>query len=94
MRKIATVTAAALLSLGFVSMAEAGSLGRPCTTAPEAQWLPMEALQAKVEAQGYTVQKAELKGACAEIYARDKNGVRAELYVDPTSGEIVAAERE
>ena len=94
MRTIAAVTAAALLSLGAVSMAEAGSLGRPCTTAPEAQWLSLDALKAKVEAQGYTVQKAKLKGACGELYARDKTGARTELFVDPTSGEIVAAERD
>lgn len=95
MRTIAAVTAAALLSLGgAASMAEAGSLGRPCTTAPEAQWLSLEQLKAKAEAQGYTVQKAKLKGACGELYARDATGARTELFVDPTSGEIVAAERD
>ncbi len=52
------------------------------------QWLSLEALQTKVEALGYKVQKAKLKNACAEIYALDKNGGRVELFVDPTSGEI------
>ena len=28
------------------SIAQAESLGRPCTTAPESQWLPLEALKA------------------------------------------------
>jgi hypothetical protein len=73
-------------------MAQAESLDRPCTSAPESQWLPLEALKAKVEAQGYKVQKAKLKAACGEIYALDKNGARTELFVDPTSGQIVAAE--
>lgn len=94
MRTIAAVTAAALLTLGAAFMAEAGSLGRPCTAAPEAQWLSLEQLKAKAEAQGYTVQKAKLKGACGELYARDASGARTELFVDPTSGEIVAAERD
>jgi hypothetical protein len=49
-------------------------------------------LKAKVEAQGYKVQKAKLKAACGEIYALDKNGARTELFVDPTSGQIVAVE--
>jgi hypothetical protein len=35
------------------------------------------------------VQKAKLKNACGEIYALDKTGARVELFVDPTSGEIV-----
>jgi hypothetical protein len=39
---------------------------------------------------GYSVQKAKLKATCGEIYALDRNGARVELFVDPTSGEIVA----
>jgi hypothetical protein len=42
-----------------------------------------------VEAQGYRVQKAKLKNACGELYALDKSGVRVELFVDPTNGEII-----
>ena len=68
---------------------QAGRLGRPCTAAAQNQWLSLEALQAKVEALGYTVQKAKLKNTCGELYATDKNGSRVELFVDPTNGEIV-----
>jgi hypothetical protein len=50
------------------------------------------ALKAKAEAQGYQVQKAKLKAACGEIYALDQNGARKELFVDPTSGQIVAVQ--
>ena len=56
MRKIAILTVAAVTLTA--ASAQAGSLGKPCTSAPEAQWLPMAQLQAKVEAQGYKVQKA------------------------------------
>ena len=80
---------AAIVMLGFASSAQAGSLGRPCTSAPESQWLSIEELQAKVEGLGYTVKKAKLKNACGELYAIDKNGSRAELFVDPTNGQIV-----
>jgi hypothetical protein len=74
--------------LGGVTAADAGGLGRLCTTAPQIQWLSLEALQTKVEALGYKVQKAKLKNACGEIYALDKHGARVELFIDPTSGEI------
>jgi hypothetical protein len=87
MRKIAILTIAAV-TLGAAA-AQAGSLGKPCTSAPETQWLPVEQLQAKVEAQGYKVQKAKLKNACGEFYALDKNSNRVELFVDPTSGQII-----
>jgi hypothetical protein len=88
MRKLALIFLTAVM-LGAAATAEAGSLGRPCTTAPQTEWLSLEVLQTKVEALGYKVQKAKLKNACGEIYALDKNGARVELFVDPTSGEIV-----
>lgn len=88
MRKM-TLLAIAAGILGIATAAEAGSLGRPCTSAPQSQWLSMQALQAKVEALGYKVQKAKLKAACGEIYTIDKTGNRVELFVDPTNGEIV-----
>jgi hypothetical protein len=87
MRKIAILTIAAV-TLGAAA-AQAGSLGKPCTSASEAQWLPLEQLQTKVEAQGYKVQKAKLKNACGEFYTLDKNGNRVELFVDPTNGQII-----
>ncbi len=88
MRKIALFTAAAIV-IGAAAGAQAGSLGRPCTSAPQNQWLPMQDLQTKVEALGYRVQKAKLAKACGEFYTLDKAGNRVELFVDPTSGEIV-----
>jgi hypothetical protein len=88
MRKFTLLTAAAAIA-GTATFAQAGSLGRPCTAAPQSQWLPMQALQAKVEALGYKVQKAKLKAACGELYTIDKSGNRVELFVDPTNGEIV-----
>lgn len=88
MRTFAFLMFAAVLA-GATSAAEAGSLGRPCTTAPQSQWLSIEALQAKVEGLGYQVRQAKLKKACGEIYALDKTGARVELFVDPTSGDIV-----
>ena len=87
MTKIAMLATAALLATATI--ANAGSLGRPCTAAPQTQWLSLDALQAKVETLGYKVQKAKLKAACGELYTIDKNGGRVELFVDPTSGAIV-----
>lgn len=86
--KISAV-AAAIVMLGLAGSAQASSLGRPCTTAPETQWLSMQELQAKVEALGYKVRKAKLKKGCGELYVLDKNGNRVELFVDPTNGQIV-----
>lgn len=87
LKTTALLVAAGLL--GGTAVAHAGSLGRPCTTAPKSQWLSVKDLQAKVEAQGYKVRSAELEKACGEIYATDKKGGRVELFLDPTDGRIV-----
>ena len=84
-----TALLAVRILLSTVTLANAGSLGRPCTAAPQSQWLSIDALQTKVEALGYKVQKAKLKAACGELYTIDRNGSRVELFVDPTSGTIV-----
>jgi hypothetical protein len=90
MRKITVLAlVVALAGAGIATVAEAGSLGRPCTAAPQSEWLPMAALQSKVEALGYKVQKAKLSKGCGELYTIDKSGNRVELFVDPTNGEIV-----
>lgn len=75
--------------LAAVTLADAGSLGRPCTSAPQSQWLTLDAIQVKIEALGYRIQKAKLKAACGELYTIDKNGSRVELFVDPVTGTIV-----
>ena len=80
--------AIALAMLGMASSAQAGTLGKPCTAAPQNQWLSVEALQSKIEALGYKVQKAKLKNACGELYTLDQSGNRVELFVDPTNGQI------
>jgi hypothetical protein len=65
MRKLALIALTAAMFSGTTA-ADAGGLGHPCTTAPQTQWLSLEALQTKVEALGYKVQKAKLKNACGE----------------------------
>jgi len=88
MNKLIAIAAAAAV-LGTASLAYAGSLGTPCTDASQDKWLTFEALQKKVEAQGYAVRKGKVKQACGEFYAVDKAGNRVELFVDPTNGNIV-----
>lgn len=84
-----SVLSIAVALLGFASAAQADTWGRPCTSAPQNKWLSLAALQKKVEAQGYKVQKAKMKDTCGELYTLDKQGNRVELFVDPTSGRIV-----
>ena len=74
---------------GTASAAYAGSLGRPCTDKPPSAYLSLDTLKGRLAEQGYEIRRGEIKNACAEFYALDKSGKRAELFLDPTSGAIV-----
>jgi hypothetical protein len=92
MRRILTITAAvaAAAVIGFgAAGTQASSFGQPCTSAPESQYLSAGQLQAKAEAQGYTVSKTKIAKGCGEIYAFDKAGAKVELFMDPTNGTIL-----
>jgi hypothetical protein len=92
MRKLTFILAAAAACAAATS-ANAGDPPRACTSAPESQWLKIEAIQAKVEEQGYHVRKAKFKKNCGEVYATGKNGERLELFVDPTDARIVESKK-
>jgi hypothetical protein len=57
---------------------------------PKEQWMSEAAFRAKVEQQGYTIQKFKVSsGQCYEIYGTDKAGKKVEIYFDPVSAEVV-----
>nr|WP_294526314.1 PepSY domain-containing protein [uncultured Rhodopila sp.] len=89
MRNIIALAAAIAAVLLATTDARAGSLGRPCTAAPQGQYLTAPQLQEKAEALGYKVSRVKIAKACGEIYAFDKDGTKVELFVDPTNGTIV-----
>jgi hypothetical protein len=84
-----SVFAIAVAMLG-ISGAQAGSFGKPCTSAPQNQWLSLKTLGSKVEETGFKVQKAKLNNGCADFYVTAKTGARMELFVDPATGTIVS----
>ena len=89
MKKVLITTA---LLLGLATNASAESFGKPCTTEPEAKWMTLEAIEKIVKDHGYEVAKSKMKGSCAEIYARDKDGTRVEYFIDPVTGNPVGTD--
>ncbi|MFD2181444.1 PepSY domain-containing protein [Rhodoplanes azumiensis] len=64
--------------------------GPACTTASVDRWIPAEAMRRRIEGDGYRVGVFKTtEGRCYEIYGRDKDGRRVEIYFDPVSGAIV-----
>ncbi|WP_407279535.1 PepSY domain-containing protein [Aromatoleum evansii] len=83
------VLAATTLCLGSAAFA-----GPQCTEAPKSSWLSEEAMKQKIAADGYTVDKFKVtSGNCYEIYGKDKEGKRAEVYFNPVDGSVVKAKQ-
>lgn len=60
-----------------------------CTKEPKSKWMSEDAMKAKIDTLGYKVKTFEVTGNCYEIYGKDKDGKRAEVYFNPVSGDIV-----
>lgn len=86
---LAILALSAAAGLPLASPAAASSLGRACTDAPQSQWMSVEALRAKIEAQGFTVRKGAIKKQCGEFYTIDAAGKEVELFLNPVNGEVV-----
>ena len=59
-----------------------------------ADWQPREALQAKVTAMGWSVQRIKTDDGCYKVYARDQNGQRIKAKFDPATLEQLKLERD
>ena len=83
--KIAVALAVGALSLG----AHASSYGGQCTDRPKSEWMSTAEVKARFEAQGYGVGKVKSGGSCYEVYAKDKDGKKVELFVNPVDARVV-----
>ncbi len=50
---------------------------------PDSEKQPIEALQKKLEAKGWKVNKIKVDNGCYETYAIDEKGKKVEVYFDP-----------
>ena len=61
-------------------------------TAPQDQWRPVEDLKAQLEGEGWTVSNVKTEDGCYEVYGKDKDGKRVEIFFDPVSFEAVGSD--
>ncbi len=83
MRKIILPT----LALMIIGTGSAFASDR-CNT-PMKDWQPREALQKKLEDEGWKVKRIKLDDGCYEAYAIDEKGRKVEVYFDPKTFEPV-----
>lgn len=83
------------LALATFALAAAPSFAEDsdtsCGSAPQSQWMTVEALTAKFVADGYEVRQVKIEDGCYEIYAKDQSGMKVEAYVNPVTGAMIAS---
>ncbi len=84
---IALLGAAATFSTATFAKAD-------CKAYPKAEWMKAEDAEAKIRAQGYAISKFKVDGNCYEIYGRNKEGKKVEIYFDAKTLEPVKSEVE
>lgn len=84
-------TLAALLCVAVTAPTTAWA-GADCKANPKAEWMSEADAKAKLEAQGYKIDKFKVDGNCYEIYGTNKDGKKVEIYFDTKSLDVVRAE--
>ena len=63
-----------------------------CKAYPKSEWMTPEDAKARIAAQGYTINKFKVDGNCYEIYGKNKEGKKVEIYYDAKTLEPVKTE--
>ena len=86
--RISLVLAAAVLTVAPL----AAHAKADCKAYPKSEWMKPDEARAKIESQGYTVRKFKVDGNCYEIYGKNKEGKKVEIYYDAKTLEPVKTE--
>jgi hypothetical protein len=84
-----------LAVLGAASLFSSHAFAKAdCKAYPKAEWMSEADAKAKIQAQGYTISKFKVDGNCYEIYGKNKDGKKVEIYYDAKTLEPVKTEIE
>jgi hypothetical protein len=86
-KRVSVVALFTLLTAGTVSASDLCNV-------PEADRQPVEALQQKMESQGWQVKNIKMDNGCYEAYAITDVGERVEAYFDPKTLTMVKSKAE
>jgi len=81
-------------ALTFGILSAGAALARDRCNVPISEWQPREALQQKLQAQGWKVNRIKTDDGCYEAYAIDDKGRRVEAHFDPKTLEIATVKVE
>ncbi|WP_149143041.1 PepSY domain-containing protein [Gemmobacter caeruleus] len=81
------------LIAGLVTLAAAvPALAEERCNVPQDQWRPEADLRADLEGKGWTISNIKTEDGCFEVYGKDQDGKKVEVFIDPASFEIVGSD--
>ena len=90
-QKLSLLASLLIASLGFSVSASATGL-MECDS-DKSQWQTMQALQTKLEGEGWQIKKIKVDAGCYEAYATTPEGDKVEAYFDPVTFEKLLVAR-
>lgn len=82
-----------IIAITALCLSGAAFAGAKCPKAPKDQWMSETAMKQKLADEGYTVKKFKADGDCYELYGKDKDGKKVEIYFNPVDGSVVKDSR-
>ena len=82
-----------LLSIALLAMTSAYAK-KNCTDQAESQWMKVKKFKTLVKDKGYTIRKFKQTGTCYEIYGKNKDGRKVEVYFNPVDASVKKVEFE
>jgi hypothetical protein len=89
--KMKLIAYSLLLAMGLFG-SNAAFAAADCKSYPKEEWASEDTLKEALEAEGYTIKKFKVDGNCYEMYGRNKEGKKVEIYFDMKTLAIVKAE--
>lgn len=80
--------------LGVTYLPQQALASANCPSYPKEDWASEDTLKEGLAAEGYTIKKFKIDGNCYEIYGRNKEGKKVEIYFDMKTLAIIKAEIE
>jgi hypothetical protein len=81
----------AALATALATLASGAAFASDKCSVPKADWQPKEALQQKLEGEGWKVRNLKVEDGCYEVYGFNAEGKRMEVLFDPKSFSVVKA---
>lgn len=78
-----------VLALALSLLAGTAQAAANCPAHPKSEQMGLDALRSRLQAEGYQIKILKADGNCYELYGRDAEGSKVEIYFDTVTGKPV-----